>query len=140
MPLSLTMPSKVAEQQGGDADGSSTNSLHVKTSSSLTADQRYPAWMCLTMFSAICVATQQSRRGMFDADEARVLSLFVTSFILSIIAIGMYLRCSASFVGQVPEILMVRLLLHDCFVCSPIYRQLSSFVIEIGAVGCLFEI
>lgn len=100
------------EDNNSGSDGTTT--LTVQLHTDMSAAQRFPAWLLLTVSSVICVIALQSRRGIFDVDgpgEAWVLSVGIISFFFSLAAVIMYLCFRAVFVGAIPEAVMVRLLI-----------------------------
>ena len=96
------------EENATASDGTTT--LTVQLNTDMTAAQRFPAWLLLTVTSAICVIALQSRRGIFDVDgpgEAWVLSVGIISFFFSLASVIMYLCFRGVFVGAIPEAVMV---------------------------------
>jgi hypothetical protein len=72
--------------------------------------QRFPVWMALSVFSAVCLAAvtttvDKDERGTADR---WVLSVTCISMILSFVGVAMYLFSRGLFVGQAPEAGMVR--------------------------------
>lgn len=101
------------EDNNSGSDGTTT--LTVQLHTDMSAAQRFPAWLLLTVSSVICVIALQSRRGIFDVDgpgEAWVLSVGIISFFFSLAAVIMYLCFRAVFVGAIPEAVMVRLFIE----------------------------
>jgi hypothetical protein len=105
---------------GGGSSNTTQITIQVNTDMTTNA-QRFPTWILLCVSSIICVIALQSRRGLLQVDgpgEAWVLSVGSISFLLSFIAIIMYLCCRTIFVSNIPEAVMVRLLslsLSFCF-------------------------
>lgn len=71
--------------------------------------KRFPVWMALSVFSAVCLAsvTTTVTKSNRDAGDKWVLSVCCISMALSFIATVMYLISRGLFVGQVPEMGMV---------------------------------
>jgi hypothetical protein len=64
---------------------------------------RFPAWMALTIFSAVCLAAIASDTVHRDAAEKWTLAVTCLSMILSFLAVCAYLFMRGPFVGQIPE-------------------------------------
>ena len=71
--------------------------------------ERFPAWMALSVFSAVCLAAVNSRQTTSSRDSADkwVLSVTVLSMILSFGAVIMYLMMRSVFVGEITEVALV---------------------------------
>jgi hypothetical protein len=71
--------------------------------------ERFPAWMALTVFSAVCLAAIISRQtaGARNAADKWVLSVACLSMILSLLAVAMYLTMRSVFVGEITEVALV---------------------------------
>lgn len=79
--------------------------------------QRFPAWMALSVFSAICLAAvnaQQQITGRNKADKW-VLSVTIVSMILSFCSVLAYLCIRHLYVANIPEMALVRLI-EDSFI------------------------
>lgn len=71
--------------------------------------ERFPAWMALSVFSAICLAgTTSQRGGDRDAADKWVLAATSMSMILGFFAVLAYLFVRHLFVAQIPELIWVR--------------------------------
>jgi hypothetical protein len=72
--------------------------------------ERFPAWIALSVFSAVCLAAVNSRASNTarTAADKWVLSVVCLSMILSIVAVGMYLMMRSVFVGEMFEMGLVR--------------------------------
>lgn len=81
----------------------SASTVSVELNYDYQSAHRFPAWLALSVFSAVClaaVATQVDSRG---GAEKWVLSVTIVSMILSFLAVVAYLVMRAPFVGQLPE-------------------------------------
>lgn len=100
---------------GGAADSGSAadeqlTTITLRLNTDMAAAQRFPVWMSLAVFSAVCVTALQSRRGILAVDgpgEAWILSVFCISFVVSLAVVFLYLLYRAPFVGQIPEVVVV---------------------------------
>jgi len=75
---------------------------------------RFPMWMSLLAFSAVCLAAvtaKYSYKQDRQADVKWTMSVTIISLCLSFLATAMYLVCRAVFVGQIFEMGMVILVL-----------------------------
>jgi hypothetical protein len=97
--------------------------------------KRFPVWMALSIFSAVCLAsvTTTVDKDRRDAGDRWVLSVTCISMSLSFIATVMYLISRGLFVGQMPEAAMVRIVLYMCVcvlcvVCVLYMHIMRSFV------------
>jgi hypothetical protein len=82
--------------------------IQVDYNSAVSA-QRFPAWMALAVFSCICLVALQSRRGIFNVDNAGevwVLIVTILSLILGLVAVLSYLVARTYVVGQTPELVL----------------------------------
>lgn len=98
---------------GNNGTGGSTQ-ITIQLNTDMTAAQRFPTWIVLCVSSIICVLALHSRRGLLDVDgpgEAWILSVGAISFLLSLSAIVMYLCFRNIFVSNIPEAVMVGLLI-----------------------------
>lgn len=68
---------------------------------------RFPAWMSLAVFSAVCVAALDARRDIFNANDTWPFVVACLSLILGFGAVVAYLMYRPVFVGQLPEIVVV---------------------------------
>lgn len=104
-----------SENVNGSSQGGSTTQITLQVNTDMTAAQRFPTWILLCVSSIICVIALNSRRGLLDTDspgeEAWIFSVSVISFILSLSAIVMYLCFRTIFVSNIPEAVMVRIML-----------------------------
>ena len=81
-----------------------TVTLEVNTDYSDAA--RFPAWVALMVFSIVCLAALESRKGLFSADSAGekwALAVCLMSMIFAFLAVVAYLMMRSIFVGQIPE-------------------------------------
>lgn len=71
---------------------------------------RFPGWIALSVFSAVCLAAVQS--GLNKSNRATndkwVLTVTIISMSVSFLAVVAYLIGRSMFVGQMPEVIMVR--------------------------------
>jgi uncharacterized membrane protein YczE len=74
------------------------------------AHHRFPAWISLSVFSAVCLAALQSQRNKEDGEETWAVSVILISVLLSFIAVCFYLCHRELFVGEFPETIAVLLL------------------------------
>lgn len=89
--------------------GGSRITLELNTD--FQAAKRFPAWMALAVFSAVCIAALESRRHLFESvsyGSNWVLSVCIMSFLFSFFAVLAYLCFRGVFVGQIAEIILVR--------------------------------
>jgi hypothetical protein len=87
-----------------------SNTVQVELNLDYESAHRFPGWLSLSAFSAICLAALQSQNVDFDADQsgkAWVLSVCIISMVLSFVAVLLYLCCRGAFVGQIPEVAIV---------------------------------
>ncbi|GKY97816.1 hypothetical protein MPSEU_000739700 [Mayamaea pseudoterrestris] len=75
--------------------------------------ERFPAWVALSVFSAVCLAAVNSGSSgtARDAADKWVLSVVCLSMILSVVSVGMYLMMRSVFVGEMFEMGLTILLL-----------------------------
>lgn len=71
---------------------------------------RFPAWMALAVFSAVCLAAVNSQQtaGNRSAGDKWVLSVTIISMCVSFLAVVAYLMVRHLFVAQIPEYIVVR--------------------------------
>jgi hypothetical protein len=99
----MSDPSSPANtQNGGATQFSFANDDYVRNA------HRFPAWMALAVFSAVCVAALNARRKIFDAADTWPLVVACLSLIMGFGAVVCYLVFRPVFVGQLPEIIVVR--------------------------------
>ena len=96
-------PSASPRSNGG---GSTTVTLEINTDVSNAA--RFPAWMALAVFSAVCVAALNARRKIFDAEDTWPFVVACLSLIMGFGGVVCYHMFRPVFVGQLPEIIVVR--------------------------------
>jgi hypothetical protein len=89
-------------QQGGASQYSFANDDYIQNA------HRFPAWMALTVFSTVCVAALNARRDIFDAEDTWPNVVACLSLIMGFGAVVCYLMFRPVFVGQLPEIIVVR--------------------------------
>jgi hypothetical protein len=109
-----------------DAAFPRSNSVQVELNSDYESAHRFPGWLSLSAFSAICLAALQSRRVDFNADqsgETWVLSVCIISMVLSFVAVLCYLCYRGAFVGQIPEVAIVSS--EDAQICDSQSLSLS---------------
>jgi hypothetical protein len=72
--------------------------------------ERFPAWMALSVFSAVCLAAFNSQQNPNDRTSADkwVLSATILSMCFSFFACLAYLAVRHLFVATIPEICFVR--------------------------------
>jgi hypothetical protein len=68
---------------------------------------RFPAWMALTVFSAVCIAALDSRRDIFNAEDTWPFVVACLSLVLGFGSVVGYLMYRPVFVGQLAEIVVV---------------------------------
>jgi len=88
--------------------------MTVELNTDYSNAQRFPMWMALCVFSVICLAALESRKGIFNADtsgEKWVTAVAIMSMLLAFIAVIFYLVMRVVFVGQLPEVILTALLL-----------------------------
>lgn len=68
---------------------------------------RFPAWMALAVFSAVCVAALDSRRDIFTAEDTWPFVVACLSLVMGSGAVVGYLMFRPVFVGQLAEIILV---------------------------------
>jgi hypothetical protein len=98
----MSDPSSPANTQNGASQFSFANDDYVRNA------HRFPAWMALAVFSAVCVAALNARRKIFDAEDTWPLVVACLSLILCFGGVVCYLVYRPAFVGQLPEIIVVR--------------------------------
>jgi len=111
------------------ASAATSTTMTVEINTDYSNAARFPAWMALCVFSAICLAAFDSRRGIFSADssgEKWVLAVTLMSMILSFGAVVMYLIMRAIFVGQVPEMAILVFLIACWSACLPTVMNRKS--------------
>jgi hypothetical protein len=71
---------------------------------------RFPAWMSLTVFSAVALAALSARikSDARDADAKWAMAVVSLSMILGLLGTSAYLFIRGIYVGQIPEAVMVR--------------------------------
>jgi hypothetical protein len=71
--------------------------------------KRFPIWISLSVFSAVCLAAVTTTVDKADRDSGDkwVLAVMCISMSLSFVAVGMYLLSRSMFVGQAAEAGMV---------------------------------
>ena len=86
--------------------------LSVEVNTDVSHAHRFPAWMALAVFSAVCLAALTSTTSSSGRDSAETWSLAVLciSLILSTLAVLAYLLMRAPFVSQLPEFVVLLLL------------------------------
>lgn len=72
--------------------------------------ERFPAWMALSVFSAVCLAAVNAQQNPENRDAADkwVLSVTILSMCFSFFACLAYLAIRHLFVATIPEIGFVR--------------------------------
>lgn len=72
--------------------------------------QRFPAWMALGIFSTVCLASTTSKfaQNERDGNVKWVLACTILSMLIGIAGFAGYLFARGMFVGQLPEIALVR--------------------------------
>lgn len=84
--------------------------------------KRFPLWIGLAVFSAICVIAVDSE--LKTASDKWVLAVTVISLLISITACGCYMMARGRFVAKATETAMVR---TDCTELLQAYRTRQSF-------------
>ena len=111
-PSSSPSSSTTSKQYDYDeTDVETRTQLTIELNTDMTAAQRFPIWILLTVSSIICVIALDSRKNLFHVDssgEKWVLAVGSISFVLSLLAVFMYLCCRMIFVSNIPEAVMVR--------------------------------
>jgi hypothetical protein len=72
--------------------------------------ERFPAWMALSVFSAVCLAAFDSQQSADNRSSAEkwVLSALILSMCFSFFACLAYLAARHLFVAALPEMIFVR--------------------------------
>jgi len=101
--------------------------------------QRFPGWLGLSVFSAVCLAAanSQSDKSERDASEKWIMSVSIVSMVLSFFAVLGYLFVRHLFVANVPEMGTVRYI----YIYIYIYMLCMGFCVfrrsRIIGVACL---
>lgn len=112
-----------------------SSTMSVELNLEYESAHRFPGWLSLSAFSAICLAALKSKKVDFRPDESGetwVLSVCIISMVLSFVAVLCYLCCRGSFVGQIPEVAIVSTHMDtDCHNSIP---TLHSFYLSLTAL------
>jgi hypothetical protein len=101
--------------------------------------ERFPAWMALSVFSAVCLAAVNAQQNPSnrDAGDKWVLSVTILSMCFSFFACLAYLAIRHLFVATIPEIGFVRVFLARTF---GVTRAILSFFISCSHIMLLLFI
>ena len=99
-------PLETIKMSSNENEPTSPRTVTLEINTDYSEAARFPAWVALTVFSIVCLAALESRKGLFSADSAGekwALAVFLMSMIFSFLAVVAYLMMRAIFVGQLPE-------------------------------------
>ena len=109
------------------------SSFEVEINTEYRTAIRFPAWMVLTVFSAVSLVSIVARIKPDDRGSEEKWALAVTSLsmIVGFLGTAAYLFIRGIYVGQIPEAVMVSCLCVVCCCCC-------CFVIAIPLLGATY--
>ena len=106
MSFSEQPPLETIKMSSNENTPSSPRTVTLEVNTDYSDAARFPAWVALMVFSIVCLAALESRKGLFSADSAGekwALAVCLMSMLFAFLAVVAYLIMRSIFVGQIPE-------------------------------------